>query len=82
MHEAISFMHRMVCEVVHQRCMQELHRVVRDVLAASGRAWCPVQWLAQHHSEVTITIQTRTFHAKGGSDCNYYLNHRCDCMRI
>jgi hypothetical protein len=82
MHGAILFMHRMVCEVVYQRCMQELHRVVRDVLGASSRAWRPVQWLAQHHSGVTITIQTRMFHAKGGSDGNYCLNRRCDCMRI
>jgi hypothetical protein len=60
----------------------------RIATSCQGCAWCkrpcraPTQRLAQHHSEVTVTIQSRMFHAKGGSDGNYYLNRRCDCMRI
>jgi hypothetical protein len=68
MQAAISFMHSMGCEVVHQGCMQEFHQVVRDVLGAHGRGRCPHSGWHSTIQKWHISIETRTFYAKGGSD--------------
>jgi hypothetical protein len=65
MQAAISFMHRMVCEVLHQRCMHELHRVVRDVLGAHGRARHTVAGTAPFRSD-TLLFRPECFMPKEG----------------
>jgi hypothetical protein len=53
-------MHSMVCEVVHQRYMQELHQVVRDVRVAHT-----VAGTAPFRSD-TLLFKPDFFMPKGG----------------